>query len=161
MKANYDVLSLPMLAFEFKGIDDDFVRLTVDEVFGYPKEICYAGGYGAKGRLSIQADGFILEEVEHYFGTGELYDFMKQLETCYADVAGTATLNNTEKELSLECRFDKLGHIKVTGEFTKNTERNNRLYFDIHSDQTQVIAVLDALRHIAALFGDKRGVNGI
>ncbi len=53
------MLLLPMLAFKLEGMDN-FIELTIDEVWGYPNETSYAGGYSAKGNLSVHAGAFAI-----------------------------------------------------------------------------------------------------
>jgi hypothetical protein len=55
----HNELPLPMLAFKLEGMDDS-IELTIDEVWGYPNETSYGGGYGAKGNLSIRAGEYMV-----------------------------------------------------------------------------------------------------
>ena len=82
-------LPLPFLAFKLDGMDDS-IELTIDEVWGYPNETSYGGGYGAKGKLSIRAGEYMINNATHYFTTGELYNFLQQMEHCYEALDGVA-----------------------------------------------------------------------
>lgn len=153
------MLFLPMEAFAIVCMGE-YIELTIDEVWGYPDQTSYPGGYAAKGRLSICADGFTINEAEHYFETGELYAFMRQLEMCHASLTGEAILENTENTLRMICQFDKLGHVTVVGEFRKHTDgRDNCLIFDIRTDQTQIARVLISLKKVSKVFGGQRGIK--
>ena len=151
------MFQLPMLAFRFESISD-FIELTIDEVFGYPNETSYGGGYGAKGRLTVNAAEYAVNEAIHYYTTGELYRFMLQLEQCYKSLTGTAILENTERELELECRFHKMGHISFVGSFQGNQSISNILTFEMRSDQTQLPGVIASLKKVFKVFGDNQGI---
>ena len=149
------LFELPMPAFKIKGIDE-YIELTIGEIWGFPNETSYGGGYGAKGILSIRAGKYSVAAV-HYFTTGELYDFFKALEKCYETVSGAAVLENTERELELKCEFNKLGHVIVSGTFQANPSVNNMLSFEIITEQTQIKDTLAELKNIYETFGDTKG----
>lgn len=150
------MLQLPMLAFVMTGIDSS-IQLTIEEVFGYPDETSYGGGYGAKGTLDIKSGGFTANAF-HYFTTGELYTFYQQLQGCYDSLTGIATLKNTERELELQCEFNKFGHVIITGSFQSSPTEKNILQFEIKSDQTQVKDTLLQLKAVYDVFGDNKGI---
>lgn len=152
------MFQLPILAFRFESIPD-LIELTIDEVFGYPNETSYGGGYGAKGRLTINAAEYAVNEATHYFTTGELYRFLLQLEQCYKSLTGTAKLENTERELELECRFNKTGHVSFVGSFQGNSSVNNVLTYELRSDQTQLPDVIASLKEVFKVFGDNQGIT--
>ena len=145
-----------MLAFMMTGMDGS-IQLKIEEVFGYPDETSYGGGYGAKGTLDIKSGGFMVS-APHYFTTGELYVFYQQLQGCYDSLTGRATLDNTERELDLQCEFNKFGHVILTGSFQASPTERNILQFEIKSDQTQVKETLSQLKEVYAVFGDNKGI---
>ena len=59
------MIDLPMLAFRMTGIDE-VIELTIDEVFGFPTETSYGGGYGVKGILTIRAGEYSASGVHCY-----------------------------------------------------------------------------------------------
>ena len=144
-----------MVAFKMTGIGE-YIELTIEEVWGFPKETSYGGGYGAKGILSIRAGQYSVID-NHYFTTGELYKFLTELKACYEKLNGTAILRNTEKELELKCEFDKFGHVIITGNFQANPVINNILSFEIFSDQTQIKDSIANLESIYEIFGNEKG----
>jgi len=146
-------MDLPMIAFELEG-ENGSVSLEISEVFGFPDETAYGGGYGACGRLEIHA-GNCTVSTTHYFTTGELNCFEKELEHCYAPLHGEATLyNNTEFQLELALTFDKLGHVVIVGRYSEQLSGTNTLDFEIATDQTYIPKALSQLRRVAAVFGD-------
>lgn len=149
-------MDLPMLAFKINGTSE-YIELYIDEVFGFPNELSYGGGYGARGRITIVAGNYNVKST-HYFTTGELYVFSQQLIECYQNVKGTCVLKNTEYELEMQCEFDKLGHVKISGKFQKYQHVNNILLFEIGTDQTQIKEVIEQLEKVIKYFGDNNGI---
>ena len=149
------MLSLPMLAFRMTGIDE-FIELSIDEVWGFPNETNYGGGYYAKGLLSIRAGAYSVS-AEHYFTTGELYRFFIALKQGFDTLSGEAVLENTERELELKCEFTKLGHVIISGTFQAIPSVNNFLSFAIKTDQTQVKDSISNLQAVYDVFGDNKG----
>ncbi len=152
------MLSLPMLAFKIEGMEDS-IELTIDEVWGYPHETNYGGGYAAKGTLSIHVGEYAVNNATHYFTTGEIYGFLQQLQHCYKTLEGTAVLKNTERELQLTCLFNRRGHVLVEGSFQSNPALKNILSFEFSTDQTQIPQILSSLSMVASIFGGNHGVE--
>jgi hypothetical protein len=152
------MLSLPMPAFRIESLEDS-IELTIDEVWGYPHEISYGGGYAAKGTLSIHIGEYAVNNAAHYFTTGELYKFLLQLQYCYNILDGTAVLKNTERELALTCLFNRRGHVLVEGSFQSNPALKNILSFEFSTDQTQIPQILSSLSEVASIFGGNHGVE--
>lgn len=157
-KVGENMILLPMLAFKLEGTAD-FIELVIDEVWGYPNKTSYGGGYGAKGKLSIRVGEYMVNSATHYFTTGELYKFMQRLQRCYDTLNGTAVLENTERELELECAFNTKGHVLINGRFQCQPGINNILTFEIRTDQTQIPHAISALHAVAEIFGSDEGVK--
>ena len=149
--------NLPMLAFCLNGYDE-YLQLSIDKVFGYPNETSYGGGYGAKGRIEISVQGYKVDS-QHFFTTGELFMFKEALKTCYKNLTGSASLDNTERELELTVSFDKTGKALVTGEFQERPDVNNRLSFEFKTDQTCILPVIKELEAIQKIFGNMTGIK--
>ena len=145
------MLDLPMLAFRMTGIDG-LIELTIDQVWDFPSKTVYPGGYAAKGMLTIRSAGYSLS-ADHYFTTGELYEFLFALKQCYETFNGVAILKNTEGELELKCVFNKFGNVFVSGIFQDNPTVNNILSFEIKTDQTQVKDSITQLTAVYEIFG--------
>ena len=149
------MFDLPILAFSMSGTDE-FIELIIEEVWGFPDETSYGGGYGAKGSLKIRSAEYTVSAV-HYFTTGELYGFSRELKKCYDSLNGIAVLENTERELELKCEFNRLGHVIISGSFKSNPGAHNKLIFEFKTDQTQVKESLSQLKAVADIFGDTKG----
>ena len=153
------MLDLPMLAFRMTGVGE-YIELSIDEVFGFPNETSYGGGYGARGVLTIHAtedSGEYFVKANHYFTTGELFRFSNALKRCYDTLSGEAVLENTERELELKCEFNRLGHVIMSGEFQACPTSKNSLVFEIKSDQTQVKDTISILEAVYKVFGGEQG----
>ena len=148
-----------MLAFRMTGMDE-LIELTIDEVWGFPNQTSYAGGYGAKGMLSIRAGEYAVSAM-HYFTTGELYRFLVALKQGYDTLSGEAILENTENELELKCEFTKLGHVIASGRFQADPSINNVLSFVVGTDQTQVKDSISNLQAVYKVFGGNKGKREI
>jgi hypothetical protein len=152
------VTELPITAFYFSGENGE-IKLTINEVFGFPSSTSYAGGYDARGMLSISACEYSVSEAEIYFATGELYEFYVALKSCYENLSGTIIFSNTEEDLEFKAVFNKLGHVVLTGKFQQRRDMENCLYFEIKSDQTQVKTSLSLLEDVIKSFGGMKGVT--
>jgi hypothetical protein len=153
------MLPLPMLAFSLEG-EDSYIELTIEEVWGYPNETSYGGGYGAKGKLTIKEGEYSVNNAAHYFTTGELYKFLQELQQCYEKLEGVAYLGNTEHELDLKCTFNRKGHVVINGRFQSRQDIETILIFEIRSEQTQILAAIFALKAVVKIFGDDKGNTG-
>ena len=153
------MFDLPILAFRMTGIDE-LIELTIDEIWGFPNETNWAGGYAAKGILTIRAGTYFVSAV-HYFTTGELYDFSTGLKNGYNTLKGEAILENTERELELKCEFNKFGHVIVSGVFQAHPAINNILSFEIKTDQTQIKECISNLQAVYEIFGGNSGKREI
>ncbi len=159
-KGGETMLSLPMLAFRIESLEAS-IELTIDEVWGYPHETNYGGGYAAKGTLTIHSGEYAVNNATHYFTTGELFEFLQQLQHCYKTFDGIAVLKNTERELALTCLFNRRGHVLVEGSFQSNPALKNVLSFEFSTDQTQIPQMLSSLSKAASIFGDNNGVKNL
>lgn len=144
-----------MLAFNLNG-NDEYITLYINKVLGFPNETTYGGGYGAQGDLSIKVGNYIVNS-SHWFTTGELYDFYKQIKLCYETLQGKACLINTEYKLELNLSLDKFGHVLVDGSFQERMDIRTKLTFEMVTDQTQLIPVIEQLSKVVSIFGDKKG----
>lgn len=126
------MIEFPITAFHLIG-NDEHVSLSISEVYGFPEETAYGGGYGAQGILDIRVGSYTVY-ANHYFTTGELYAFFCQLQKCYDSISGEATLANTEQELQLKIVFEKTGKVIVSGEFQERPDFENKLRFEMTTD---------------------------
>ena len=149
------MVTLPMLAFRLTGIDE-FIELTIDEIWGFPNDTTFKGGYDAKCTLAIRAAGYSVSDMLHS-STGELYRFMTALKRCHEDFSGSAILEDFEGALDLKCEFNKFGHVIISGKFRARPSVDNVLYFTLKTDQTQASAAIADLEAVYKVFGGNQG----
>ena len=145
----------PMTAFKINGFDGN-IKLSIEQVWGFPESTAYYGGYDAKGVLKIKSGAYSATS-DYHFTTGELSDFLEQLRTCYDSLSGTAVLANHEDENLIKCEFLKNGHITVSGEYQSAVHKKNRLTFEFDTDQTQILETIDYLERVYKFFGGSTG----
>lgn len=68
-------------------------------------------------------------------------------------------MENTEFELELSVFFNKLGKVRITGCFQERQDLENKLIFDIGSDQTFIPPVIKQLTDVQKIFGGMKGVR--
>ena len=151
-------ICLPITAFELKGYNGNFIKLTITEVSDFPKEIVYGGGYQACGDLDICIESYSVHTT-HHFTTGELYILYTELSKCYEKVKGEAKLDNIEKAFFMTLIFEKDGKISVSGVLQTKPHEGNKLYFEMFTDQTFISQVINDLEKINSIFGNLNGVN--
>ncbi|MEK4039554.1 hypothetical protein MHH49_18700 [Paenibacillus sp. FSL F4-0122] len=93
-----------------------------------------------------------------WFSTGEAYQFYNQLILCWADLDGVATFINSEVNLKLDVTFNKRGQVIVEGYFKEFAHEDNKLKFEIESNQNFFVETLDGLKKIVKHYGDLKGI---
>lgn len=146
---------LPIRAFLISGYSES-IELTINKVYGFPNETSYGGGYGAKGTIEIHSGNYQVKG-NHYFTTGELFEFNQELKKCYKEICGKAELKNTERELELIVSVDFKGHVVLEGNFQERADINNILSFEIECDQSCLLPAIKDLENIEMIFGGMEG----
>ncbi|MDP3912248.1 MAG: hypothetical protein Q8R96_00720 [Bacteroidota bacterium] len=136
----------------------DFIKVTLEKVFGFPDTTCFWGGYDVQARIEIKSGNFGVKS-GLWISTGELHDFFQQLNHSYLSLTGDVSLNSYEGNLNLIAAFDGLGHVNITGSFSEQNEFANDLKFEFVSDQTFIRSTLCELEQIVLKYGDAKGIN--
>jgi len=145
-------------AFELKG-KQGFIRIELKEVFGFPKETSYLGGYDVKGKIQIKSGNYYVKDAELWFSTGQIYEFYKQLLKCYEELEGIINFPNTDSsELKLVLEFTGLGKFKIQGIFQEYLSVENFLEFEFESEQSYLISTLAELKEIVDYYGGNEGL---
>lgn len=145
--------------FIIKG-ESNFISLELIKVFGFPHTTSHSGGYEVRATIVIKSGGFNVNS-EFYTSTGELYKFLQQLKQRNRDLSGKASYTSFEGDLELIAEYDNLGHVSITGSFTKfstSDDTSNRLTYRFLSDQTFINNTISQLEIIYKKYG---GLNGI
>lgn len=153
-------MEYPIKAFEIQGRGGESVKLEIVEVFGYPDQPSFRGGYDIRCDLEILAGAYSVRTDLYYSSTGALYDFYVALQKCYDKLNGKAIYNVycAENDLDMEIVFD-MGRVHITGRYRENIATQNSLYFEFDSDQSYFVEILRDLKKIVSTFGDKKGVR--
>jgi hypothetical protein len=135
--------------------EENYLTITFDEVYGFPKRTCHWGGYEVRTVLKIKSGNFQVTSTL-YTSTGELYELFQQLKECNNKLAGIAKYRSYEGNLEFSATYDTMGHINIKGEFS---EQNNDLKFEFLSDQTFITKTIQDLEIISEKYGDMLGVK--
>ncbi len=151
-----EMIHFPITAFQLQGYNEH-ICLDISQVYGFPDEILYGGGYFAKGKLDICV-GSYSAFAKHSFTTGELYDFFCELKKCNDTISGEAVLENVDHELELKLAFLKTGRVLVSGMYQEHPAVDTRLYFEMITDQSAIPSTLAELKNVYDTFGNKKGI---
>ncbi|MDE6356045.1 MAG: hypothetical protein K2L67_02265 [Clostridia bacterium] len=153
-------MDYPIKVFEIKGISGERIKLEIIEVFGFPKETSFRGGYDVSCNLEISSGLYNMRTNHYYSSTGALYNFYNELLKCYNDLIGMASykLNYPENYLDLNVEFDEYG-VNISGKYQDDPTVENFLNFEFTSDQSYFREVLSELKKIVLQFGDNQGIK--
>jgi len=143
--------------FRIEG-KNGYIQVCLDKLFEFPNNISFAGGYDGKWKLEIKSSSYYVNG-EIYASTGEIYKFYCSLKECYNKLNGTAELLIYDHNLQLAVRFDKLGNVIIYGEYVEKVDEDNRLIFEIISDQSYMHKAINDLEKLVNKYGDLRGIN--
>lgn len=76
-------MNFPIKCFEIKGFKQERIKLEILEVFGFPDETSFRGGYDIRCNLEINAGIYACRTENYYSSTSALYDFYIALQNCY------------------------------------------------------------------------------
>jgi hypothetical protein len=143
---------LPMTAISFDS-NYEQIELVIYEVFGFPKNTSIDGGYDVKGTIKIVSSSYSVYHDNFFFSTGGLHRLYKDLSKCYTDIAGEAVYRTFEDDFNMTFTFNRnTGHVTITGRYRQYWHLNNEIIFEIHTDQTQVLRLLEQLKAIENTF---------
>ena len=149
-----------------RDYEDEFYLITEDgqiylklmEVFGYPSETSFLGGYDTRTLIDIQLGNYSGKGTVD-ISTGQLYKFLQELKSCYQSLNGIASLKNYEGSFELIFDFDGLGHVKVSGHLREDMSARTELRFELDTDQTRIPQVIYGLEDLVSIYGDEKGVS--
>ncbi|MFF2157180.1 hypothetical protein ACFVVQ_17970 [Paenibacillus chitinolyticus] len=142
--------------FVVRGKEGGFVKIIIEEVYGFPKMTSHFGGYDAKGTVEIKSGNYYVKG-ELWFTTGEAFQFYSQLLRCWTDLDGVATFTNYETNLNLEVKFNNRGQCIIEGYYKEFAHEDNELKFEIESNQSFFVETLDGLKQIVNHYGELKG----
>ena len=150
----------PIKAFEIKDGKGNYVKLEIIEVYGFPDQNSFRGGYDIKCNLTIKSGLYFVDTNYYLSSTGALYNFYNDLNKAYKKLTGATKYEVylSENDLTFTVLFEQ-GEVKVTGKYQDNPTEKNILEFEFYSDQSFFYEVLQDLKTVINLFGDNKGKN--
>ncbi|GGA60252.1 WapI family immunity protein [Ornithinibacillus halotolerans] len=133
------------------------IKIEFSEVFGFPKETSYLGGYDVKGKINIQCGNFFVKDADLWFSTGQVYQFFTRLQKCYKDLAGSVTFIDADNNFKMEVYFNRLGQVKIQGFFQEVAHLENILQYQFESEQSYLTSTIKELEEIVLYYGDMEG----
>ena len=140
------------------GGNNGYVQIKLTEVYGFPANTSFMGGYDAKGIVEIKSSNYSVCG-ELWFSTGEIYKFYTILNECYQKLNGKVELLTTEANLNMAVNFEKMGHVRVCGQYKERHDEDNKLIFEIFSDQSYIKETLISLNNFVKKYGGLQGVK--
>ena len=152
-------MNLPMKAFCLKGLaEDEKIEIIIEELYGFPTETCYDGGYDFRGVANICVGKFKVNNAAVFCSTGALYRLLASLKQCYHTLEGEAKfLHSLENNITFVLKMGRFGRAVIEGEYQEFSHLNTRLIFEMETDQTYILATINELQHMEDLFGDELG----
>jgi hypothetical protein len=147
-----------MEEFSIVGENRNYLKVTFQEVYGFPESTCHWGGYDLRAAVEIKSGSFTANSI-FWTSTGELDEFYKNLEACNEEVKGNVDYANYEDNLKFTADYNNLGQVNIKGNFYTLTDMNKELIFEFVSDQSYLNATVGELKQIVQKYGDMRGVK--
>jgi len=141
-----------------KGESGSFIEIIYSEVYGFPENTSHFGGYEVSAKINIKSEGFSLNS-NFYTSTGEIYAFFENLKICNKNLSGSTKYISYEENLEIFVSYDNLGHVKINGSFHSHSFLNNKLIFELISDQSYISETLNNFQPIINKYGDDNGIK--
>ena len=156
-------MNYPIKVFEIKGSLGECIKLEIIEVFGFPNETSFKGGYDVRCSLEIISGPYSMRTNHYFSSTGALYDFYNILFKCYSNLKGIASYKiiYPDNYFDLNIKFDEYGGVNISGKYQDRLDVKNILNFEFTSDQSYFKEVISDLKKIVLQFGDNQGVKGM
>jgi len=135
-----------------------YIKVCLERLFEFPNNTGLSGGYDGKWKLEIKSSNYYVNG-EIYVSTGEIYKFYCSLKECYNNLNGTAELLTYEDNIQLSVKFDKFGHAVIFGEYVEKVDEDNKLVFEIISDQSYMLKAVNDLEKLVNKYGDLKGIK--
>ncbi len=146
-----------MEEFTLKGADA-FIKITLNEVFGFPEKTCHWGGYDTQASIELKIDGYHVKSI-FCTSTGELYNFYESLKEANKSLSGKLDYSSYEGNLNLTLTYNDIGQINISGIYIESHHLENQLKFEFESDQSFIAKSLLDLESIILKYGDMSGVK--
>lgn len=150
-------MNYPVKVLEITGTRGECIKMEVAEVFGYPSEPSFRGGYDVRCNLEITVGVYACRTTHYYTATSAIHNFYVALTDCYEKLDGTATYNVycPENDLTLEVTFNKAGRVDLCGKYRDDLAQNTALTFEFVTDQSYFKEILSDLKKLLLMFDTK------
>lgn len=147
-----------MCLFCIKGYNGEQISLELNEVVGFPECTSIEGGYDIKCTLKIDVGCYHVKCDILYSATGALYRFCDELKNCYTQLEGQAEYKlYLENDLYFKVEMKTGGRALVTGTFREYPDKENILHFQMDTDQTCFVSVMQDIESLKNLYGGMEG----
>lgn len=144
------IIELPIKAFCLNG-ENGKIEVTINEVLFSHKSI--ESGYDFKGNLDICIGSYKVHCNDFYSSTGTLDRLLTSLEICYNSLEGSAEYKRYyEEDLEFILNMTQNGHAIVNGTFREYPHLSNMLTFEMNTDQTFILDIINELKKVIEIF---------
>lgn len=120
----------------------------------------YEGGYDIICTLTIDVGCYHVLYERYYSATGALYNFSSKLKDCYQNLEGYAEYHLVlENDLEFKVSMTASGHAIVTGIFKERPDKNSILTFEMETDQTYFLPVIQSINELKNTYGGMQGIK--
>jgi hypothetical protein len=149
-----------MEIFCLNGYENDKISLELNEVLGFPGNTSYEGGYDIICTLKIDVGCYHVRCERYYSATGALYKFSNKLKECYKNLVGQAEYRLLlENDLVFTISMTSSGHAVVTGIFQERPDKDSILRFEMETDQSCFLSVIEAINDLRISYGGMQGIE--
>jgi hypothetical protein len=149
-----------MEIFSLNGYENEMICLELNEVLGFPDTTSYEGGYDIICTLKIDVGCYHVLCKRYYSATGALYNFSSKLKECYQNLDGQAEYRLLlENDLVFTVSMTSSGHAVVNGTFQERTDKDSILRFEMETDQSCFLSVIQAINDLKKTYGGMQGMK--
>ncbi|WP_213188651.1 WapI family immunity protein [Cloacibacterium caeni] len=147
-----------MEKLSIKGESGNFIEIIYLEVYGFPDNTSHFGGYDVLAKINLKSEDFTINS-DFYTSTGEIYNFFENLEKCNKNLSGSVKFISCEDNLEFFVSYNNLGHVNINGSFHNHSILNNKLTFELISDQSYISETLKNFQPIIDKYGNNSGIK--
>lgn len=149
-----------MEIFSLNGYENEKISLELNEVLRFQDTTSYEGGYDIICTLKIDVGCYHVLYERYYSATGVLYNFSNKLKACYQSLVGQAEYRLLlENDLEFTVTMTSSGHAVVTGTFQERPDKNSILRFEMETDQSSFLSVIQGINDLKKTYGGMQGMK--
>ncbi|NOU92935.1 hypothetical protein GC093_06760 [Paenibacillus sp. LMG 31456] len=136
--------------FRIKGLEGQFINIQVIG-YSYPHRNDFWDGNWLICEVRAEIPGFNVKFPTD-LRTDEITSFYDQLVQMYSKMSGSSSLIGLESNVDIQVRMDKLGKLEWQVKLTFPSGYGASLEFQIHSEQSYLIKLIDEIKDIIKNF---------